>query len=244
MNYEKSMLEIETIKGKKQAKIPKLKKQIAAIRYPILETFTPGCIGHGTAPDPITPTSLIVQDFLVDSTGLSKGGESINPLIQVGLNASKQIIYTIAPEACKRIFKVSRPAGIAKGYFGMSFGRTAVHPVLGGGGFYEIYPATITFNGLSGTAPVITYANFFITNGVNNSFYLYITGEFSKNFSFTDIKIVCNYPLRSLSPQFDFYRLLSYSRPFTIHTAGVVCYALFGYKSHSGKDLGPIIKLL
>ena len=247
MNTEKTVLEIETIKGKKQAKIPKLKKQ-AAPRYPILETFTPGCIGHGTAPDPLNilhgANNLIVQDFLVDSTGLSKGGESVNSIVQVGLNASRKVAYQILPEACKKLFKVSKPAGIAKGYFGITFGRSATHPAAGGGGFYNIYPASIAFDGLSGTAPAITYNNFFISNGVNNSYYTFITGEFTSNFSFTGIKIVCNYPLRNLLPKFDFYRLLSYSTPFTIPTDGTVCYALFGYSSPDGTDRGPIISLL
>ena len=69
MNIEKTTLQIETIKGKKQAKIPRLKKQAAvSAPYVILESYTQGCIGHGTAlvaDNPGPGNHLTVQDFLV-----------------------------------------------------------------------------------------------------------------------------------------------------------------------------------
>ena len=127
---------------------------------------------------------------------------------------------------------------------GISFGRSATHPSNGGPGVYDVYPAAVSFLGLTGTAPLITYANFFISKAVNNSYYVYITGEFTKNFTFTNIEIICSYPARTFKPPFDFYKLLSYSTPFTIPAASNANYALFGYDSPNGTDLGPIVTLL
>jgi len=243
MITKKTMPEIVTIKGKKKAKIPVLRKKAVARPYIIREIFTPCCIGHATVPDPGTG-KLIIQDFLVDSSGLSKGGESVNPLIQVGLNVSKRMVFSISPEACKTKFKVTKPATVSKGYFSFTFGRSALHWDTGGDGFYDIYPAVVTFNNLAGTAPLITYAYFFITNGNNNAFYVFIEGEFTKSFSFTDILIDCRYPLRSFLPKFDFYKLLSYSIPYTIPAVTDVCYALFGYNSPTNADLGQIVQIV
>jgi hypothetical protein len=247
MEVKSTLPEIVTIKRKKKAKISKLIKHAVARRYVIREIFTPCCVGHATIPTPdpeLFGEGLIVQDFLVDSSGLSNGGESMNPLIQVGLNASRKMVFSILPEACKTGFKVSKPAGVSRGYFSFTFGRSAAQWAAGGDGFYDAYPAIVTFNGLSGTSPLITYAWFFISNGVNNAFYVYVTGEFTKNFSFTDIKIVCAYPGRNFLPAFGFYRLLSYSRPFTIPATTDVCYAMFGYQSPTTADLGQIISIV
>ena len=71
-----------------------------------------------------------------------------------------------------------------------------------------------------------------------------VNGEFASNFSFTGIQIVCNYPARSFLPAFDFYKLLSYSRPYTINSTSDVCYALFGYTSPTSVDLGQIIEIV
>ncbi len=247
MNTKKTMPEIKTINGKKQAKIPKSRKQLLSNPYIISEIYTPGCISHAATlqPDHIGQnSSLIVQDFFVDSSGLSKGGESVNPLIQIGLNAPKTVTFSIIPEACKKGFKVSKPTGISKGYFVITFGRSALHWAIGGSGFFDVIPASITFNNLSGITPAITYSNFFISNGANNAFYVYITGEFSKNFSFTDIEIKCDYPTRNFLPQFDFYKLLSFSTPLTIPSTTDIFYTFFGYESPTQVDLGSIIKLL
>jgi hypothetical protein len=244
MIAKETLPEIVTIKGKKKVKIPKMKKRAVANPNIIRELFTPCCVGHATVILNLgAGKRRIVQDFLVDSSGLSKGGESVNPLIQVGLNASRKMIFSIMPEACKKRFKVSMPAGVSRGYLGFTFGRSALHWAAGGDGFYDAYPATVIFNGLTGTAPVLTYAWFFISNGNNNSFYVYITGEFTGNFIFTDIQIVCKYPARNFLPKFDFYKLLSYSRPFTIPSADDVCYAMFGYESPTLVDLGQIIEI-
>ena len=239
--------EIVTIRGKKKAKIPKHKKMAAARPYIIKEIFTPCCVGHATIPitQPGLPTTqLAIQDFLVDSSGLSKGGESVNPLIQMGLNDSRKIVFSIMPEACKNKFRVTRPPGVSSGYFSCSFGRTALHPVAGGAGFYDMYPAQVVFNGLAGSAPTITYAWFFITHGNNNAFYVYIDGEFSSNFTFSDIQIICRYPARNVAPKFDFYKLLSYNQPITINSPLEVCYAIFGYASPNLQDLGQIIEIV
>lgn len=238
--------EIVKVKGKKKAVIPAAKKIIIRGQAPIVYTYTPGCIGHATRrlpplpPNP--PNTLVVQDFLVDSSGLSKGGESVDAINQVGLNASRRIEFRIKPEHCKKGFKVSRPAGITRGYFSFTFGRQALHP-SGIGGFYDIYPAVVRFNNLAGTAPTLTYSNFFITNGTNNSFYVYITGEFTNDFAFTDIEIICRYQPRNFLPKFDFYKLLAYADPITIASDEDKNYALFGYSNANGEDLGPIIYL-
>lgn len=245
MIKKNTLPEIVTIKGKKQAKIPKKKGKAVVIGKTIREIFTPCCVGHATlmAPPGFPVQGLIVQDFLVDSSGLSKGGESVNPIVQVGLNYAKKTEFYILPEACKKRFKVIMPSGINKGYLRFTFGRTAVQPV-GGGGFYDAYPALVSFTGLIGSAPTITYAWFFIDNGRNNAYTVEIQGEFSSNFSFTGIKIVGNYPARNFLPAFGFYKLLSYSEPFTINPTSDVCYALFGYTSPTNVDLGQIIEIL
>jgi hypothetical protein len=236
---------LTTVKGKKKAAIPPAKKMAAPLRIPITEIFTPCCVGHATAPyDEVDNSPLVVHDFIVDSSGLSGGGESVNPLMQVSLNRSRQIVYVISPEACKTRFKVAKPAGVKKGFFGISFGRRSVRWAAGGDGFYDILPAIVEFEGLEGTAPVITYQRFFISNGTNNSYGIYVTGKFTKNFSFTRIKIKCNYPPRNVQPVIEFYRLESYATPITLTTNDNVCFALFGYTSPNGQDLGPIISIV
>jgi hypothetical protein len=247
MIAKETLPKILTIKGKKKAKIPQIKKRAVARPYIIRELFTPCCVGHATvirnlgAP---VGKKRIIQDFLVDSSGLSKGGESVNPVIQAGLNASRKMIFSIMPEACKKRFKVSMPAGLSRGYLSFAFGRSALHWAAGGNGFYDAYAATVIFNGLTGTPPVITYSWFSISNGNNNAFHVYIEGEFTANFTFTDIQIVCKYPGRNFLPQFDFYKLLSYSTPFTIPSTDDVCYAMFGYESPTLNDLGQIIEII
>ena len=246
MHTKNTIPEIISIKGKKKAKIGLIKKPIKRSSIVIQEIFTPSCVGHVTKLVNLGAgaSTFVVQDFLVDSSGLSGGGESVNPIIQVGLNASKKIIFTLAPEACKKFFKVSKPSGISNGYLSFTFGRSALSWASGGSGYFDIYPATVIFNNLSGTAPVITYSNFFISNGTNNAFYVFIEGEFSKNFTFTDIQIECTYPRRNFLPEFGSYKLLSYSQPFTIPLTTDICYALFGYNSPTQTDLGQIIDIL
>jgi hypothetical protein len=114
----------------------------------------------------------------------------------------------------------------------------------GGDGFYDILPAIVEFEGLVGTAPVITYQQFFISNGTNNSYRIYVTGEFTKNFSFTRIKIKCNYPPRNVQPVIEFYRLEANGNPITLPTNDNLYYALFGYISPNEQDLGPIISIV
>lgn len=241
--------EIIKVKGKKQSPATKLKNKKKAVApiVPIREIFSPGCLGHTAlvfAVNPALPPSIYIEDFLVDSTGVSRGGESVNPVIQVGLNSSRRMIFHIKPEACKSGFKVKKPIGIKSGHFGFRLGRQSLNIVADGGGFYEAYPATVIFNNLTGTAPAITYAYFFIRNGNNNSYKIIIEGVFTKNFSFSDIQIVCRYPGRNLLPQFGFYKTFTTGVPFVLAGNNDICFCSFGYSSEKLIDLGPIIELI
>ncbi len=236
--------EIVIVKGKKQVKIPPQKKARAVAGISVLkDVYSPACVGHTSFSytDMGGSTSYIINDFLVDSSGISKGGESVNQIVQIGLNAFRKMVISVTPEACKKRFKVVKPAGIKRGTFGFSFGRQALHPAVGGGGFYEAYPVVVTFNNLTGAAPTVTYAYFFITNGVNNSFQFIILGEFSNNFAFSDIQIAATYPFRNLLPEIDFYRIRSSG--YLIPVGDNANFVMFSYTSPTGKDIGPIISI-
>jgi hypothetical protein len=234
-------------KSKKLTKTAKAK--IIRYRKPlkITEIFTPGCIGHASAiwPDgigPDVPDRIYVDDFLVDSSGLSKGGESVNPLIQVGLNNSQYIVYSILPEACKKGFEVKLPSGINRGHLSIHLGRKALHEQpFDGPGHINIYDVRLEFTDLKGPAPEITYTAFSIPEENNNEFRVHVFGYFTKRFSFTGIHIKCKYPKRDLLPAFDFYKLNNTASPFTVPAENFV---KFGYDSRNLVDLGPVIRLV
>lgn len=213
-----------------------------------LDLYTPACVGHTTFnfTNGANHPFLGVQDFIVDSSRTSKGGESVNPLEIIAFPFLKGFTIMIQPEAClpKQLFVVKLPKGINKGYFSLNFGRRAVHWVNGqGNGTYDVLPVTIQFLNLVGTAPTVTYGQLFISNGVNNAYYIYMNGEFTSNFSFTHILINATIPHRHFLPAIDYYSLLSYSYPFGIPAAQNPNYFLFGYTSPDLQDKGPIIKI-
>ena len=214
-------------------------------RRAITETFRPCCVGHTftEVPDIFDGTQFIVQDFLVETAGTSGGGDNMEALVQIGLNAASRIQYTVLATPCKKGFNVSLPVSVPEGYFSIELGRQTLSPT---GGFYDAYPATIVFNGLSGPAPVINYAWFFITNGNNDSFYINISGTFSQNFSFTSISVRGNYPTRSFLAEFGWYKPLSYAAPFGLKVPQSSCFVMFGYTNPTGAstDLGKVIEIV
>lgn len=234
-------------KSKKLAKAAKAKIIRRRTPLKITEIFTPGNIGHANVirPDgigPDVPDRIYVEDFLVDSSGVSEGGESVNPLIQVGLNNSQHIVYSILPEAGKKGFEVKLPPGITRGNFSINLGREALHQVpLEGPGQFSIYNANIEFINLKGPAPEIDYAAFFIVKQNNNAYYVYISGYFIKRFSFTGMRIACKYPKRDLLPAFDFYKLYNNGTAYTVPAENWV---KFGYNSRNLVDLGPVIRII
>lgn len=208
---------------------------------PIRETLIPCCIGHTFTkhPDfPGAPVGYVIQDFLVDSSGLSGGGAEMEPVLQVGLNESKKAEYIIKPGKCKNIFEVKTLKGTIC-YFSSYLGRQSIQPL---GGFYDAYPATIVFNGLSGAPPVITYSWFFIQNGRNDAFHFVMQGNSTGNFSFKSISISARYPQRSFLPEVYFYKPKSYAAPFGLGVTA--CYFMFGCNTPSSKDPGPIVRLI
>lgn len=242
---KKTGTQIKSSKKKANAATPK----IIRFRTPhkITEIFTPGCIGHANVirPDgigPDVPDRIYVEDFLVDSSGLSKGGESVNPLIQVGLNNSQYIVYSILPEACKKGFEVKLPSGINRGNFSIHLGRKALHQQpFDGPGEINIYNVKIEFTDLKGPAPEIDYAAFSIPAENNNEFYVQVFGYFTKRFSFTGIQVECKYPKRDLLPAFDFYKLNNKARAFSVPA---VNWVRFSYNSRNLVDLGPVIRII
>jgi hypothetical protein len=217
------------------------------IRPSIVESFRPCCVGHtftkinSFPPDPL---EYIVQDFLVDTSGLSHGGDQMEKLIQIGLNEATTIQYRVLLNPCKRRFSVKLPATIKRGLFSIELGRNFTG--TGTGGFFDQYPATITFEGLSGNAPILDYNSFFITHGKNEAFYLNVSGSFTENFSFTGITITGRYPNRVFAPALSWFKPLSFAAPFGLPTSETTCFVLFMYRNPVGiaTDLGPIISIL
>ncbi len=210
-------------------------------RQPIKETLIPCCIGHTFTKHPGFPGEPVrydIQDFLVDSSGISGGGAPMEPVIQVGLNESKKAAYFIKTDKCKNRFEVTPPKGTTYS-FSSYLGRQSIHPHSG---FYDAYPATIVFNGLSGTAPIITYCWFFIQNGRNDAFHFVIQGNFIGNISFDSISVYAMYPHRNFLPVISFYKPLSYAAPFGLGVTA--CYFLFGYSTPSPKDPGLFVRLI
>ncbi|MFM9910184.1 MAG: hypothetical protein ACKVOW_12580 [Chitinophagaceae bacterium] len=208
---------------------------------PIRETLIPCCIGHTFTKYPGfpgEPVRYVIQDFLVDSSGISGGGAPMEPIIQVGLNESIKAVYSIKTGKCKNRFEVIPPKG-ALCSFSSYLGRQSIHPHSG---FYDAYPATIVFNGLSGTAPVINYCWFFIQNGRNDAFHFVIQGNVTGTISFDSISVYAMYPHRNFLPVISFCKPLSYAAPFGLGVTA--CYFLFGYSTTSSNDPGPLVRLI
>lgn len=242
---KKPVPQIKKSKEKANAATPKIIRNKRP--HKITEIFTPGIIGHASVIrpdgiDPDVPNRIYVEDFLVDSSGVSKGGESVNPLIQVGLNNSRYMVYSILPEAGKKGFEVKLPSGITRGNFSFSLGREALHPApLEGPGQFSIYNVNIEFINLKGPAPEIDYAAFSVDKQNNNAYRLDVSGYFTKRFSFTGIHIECKYPKRDLLPAFDFYKLYAGGSAYTVPAENFV---KFGYNSRNLVDLGPVIRII
>jgi hypothetical protein len=106
--------------------------------------------------------------------------------------------------------------------------------------------STTTFVGLSGPSPVLTYNEFFVTDGNNQALTFEIEGS-CEAFSFT--KFTCQQisSPRTMDPGSKWYTPLSYAVPYGI-TAPVAndseTFVMFSATTTDAVDPGPIVTLI
>jgi hypothetical protein len=203
------------------------------------------CIGHafGQAPpslelgeDPV----YFVQDFLVDQSQSTGGGSFMADPIQFDLTLSAGYVFRILA-SCGKQLRISLPANVASAYFSACLGRQEVNPP---GGVFSATTAQVTFQGLAGTPPTITYNNFSVTQADNSALLFDIEGEIASSVQFDGIIFQANFS-RAIDPGAKWYDPLSYAVPFG--TADIYpkseTFVLFGYQTSDPVDPGPFVTL-
>ncbi len=176
---------------------------VCSIGHAFGESDFPGLSGE-------EPT-YYVSDFLIDQSQSTVGGSMMTDPIQFDLVATTAYRYRISAPFGKKIH-VNIPKGVNNVYFSLDMGRNNITHAPAD--YFDASPALITFNGLVGPAPTITYNEFFITHQSNRAIEFVIQGEAGASFAFDRLTIVGRYAHRTFDPGAKWYEPLSYSVPF------------------------------
>src|SRR5215470_2311407 len=196
------------------------------------------CIGHafGQLPDVRTAPVYVVHDFLVDQSQSTGGGAFLADPIQFDLNLSPGYAYRIL-SSCGRHVQINLPANFLRAYFSAWLGRQVTNPP---GGFFDAMTAQVSFQGLIGTPPNLTYSQFFITHTDNSALLFEIEGDVTSSLQFDGIDLRAGFS-RALDPGAKWYNPLSYAVP--LGTKDIYpkseTYVLFGYHTSDPVDPGP-----
>jgi len=203
------------------------------------------CIGHafGQVPSiiPGAPPVYFVHDFLVDQSQSTGGGASLVDPIQFDLTQSAGYMYQIS-STCEKHVHVHPPASAIRAYFVAFLGRQQTSPSLGG--YFDQSAAQVSFQGLVGAAPNLTYNSFFITHADNSALMWEIEGEVTARLRFDAITLQANFS-RAFDPGAKWYSPLSYAVP--LGTKDIwpksETFVLFGYQTSDSVDPGPFVKI-
>ncbi len=213
-------------------------------RLPILNEDVQVCsIGHafGKIPDdlPAEEPTYFVHDFLIDQSQSTNGGSALSELIQCDFTQSPGYRYTIYPSHGKKI-RIKLPPGVSKAYFSLYLGRCNRGSM---GGYFDGTPATVTFGGLVGSSPIITYNIFDITHDNNSSLTFDIQGEVASSFEFEKLIIDGRYVNRTFDTGVKWYEPLSYAVP--LGTKSIYpkfeTFVMLGYRTKQITDPGRFV---
>jgi hypothetical protein len=149
------------------------------------------CIGHafGQIPPetlpPGTQPVYFVTDFLVDQSQSTGGGAKMIDPIQFDLTRSSGYMFQILA-ACGKIFHVNLPANVSSANFSAYLGRQQINPPSG---VFTPLPDQVTFQGLVGAPPTLTYNNFSITQADNSALIFEIEAQVSSSLQFSGINL-------------------------------------------------------
>lgn len=199
------------------------------------------CIGHafGQLP-PFLRGGYFVHDFLVDQSQSTGGGSFLSDPIQFDLTQSRGYMYRIS-SSCGKHVQINLPVSVTSAYFSAYLGRQVTNPT---GGFFDTMTAQVSFEGLIGTPPNITYNTFSITDGDNQALTFEIEGEVTSSLQFDGILLYGNFS-RDFDPGAKWYNPLSYAVPFgtkDIYPKSET-FVLFGYHTSDPVDPGPFVTL-
>jgi hypothetical protein len=201
------------------------------------------CVGHSFGPKPDGlggPAAYYVQDFLVDQSQSTGGGAFMADPIQFDLTRSTGYRYRISA-ACGKHFVVNLPAGATNAYFSGYLGRHQINPP--GGVFAELTPQ-LSYEGLVGAPPTLTYNEFFITQGDNSALEFDFNGPVTTNFEFKSMALRAHFS-RAFDSGAKWYNPLSGAVPIgakDIYPKSET-FVMFGYDTSNPVDPGPFVSL-
>lgn len=215
--------------------------------YPLQsEDITVHTIGHafGKVPPAVEPggkTVYFVNDFLIDQSQSTGGGSFLADPIHFDLTKRSGYRYQILSHATKH-FLVNLPSNVSSIYFSAFLGRIQTNAVQGGS--FSSITAQVSFQGLVGTPPNLTYDNFFITQANNQALLFEIEGEITSALQFDAIVIQTAFS-RAFDPGAKSYDPLSYAVPLGTHEIypKSETFVLFGYQTSDAIDPGPFVTL-
>ncbi len=204
------------------------------------------CIGHafGEVPPTMLPPGAqpiyFVTDFLIDQSQSTNGGSVLADPIQFDLTQSTGYMYQILA-ACGKRFHVKLPVNVSGTNFSAYLGRQQVSPPSG---VASTIIDQVSFQGLIGTPPTLTYNNFFISQTDNSHLFFEIEGEITSSLQFEGITLQ-SYFSRGVDPGAKWYNPLSYAVP--LGTKDIYpkseTFVCFGYQTSNPVDPGPFVTL-
>lgn len=203
------------------------------------------CIGHafGIVPNeggPLREAVYFVQDFLVDQSQSTGCGSFLTDPIQFDLTQSRGYMYQIFGSCGKKV-RVDLPSNVTSAYLGFELGRKA----NSSGGYFSVTTSQVSYEGLIGAPPTITYNNFYITQADNSALLFEIEGELTSSFQFESIGLQADFT-RAFDDGAKWYSPLSYAVPFgtkDIYPKSET-FVLFGYQTSDPVDPGPFVTLV
>lgn len=204
------------------------------------------CIGHafGQIPPETQPPGAkpvyFVTDFLVDQSQSTGGGAKMTDPIQFDLTRSSGYTFQLLA-ACGKLIQVNLPDNVTTANFSAYLGRQQINPPSG---IFTPLPDQVTFQGLIGAPPALTYNNFSITQADNSAIIFEIEGQVTSSLQFSGINFSAFFT-RTVDAGAKWYSPLSYA--VSIGTKNIYpkseTFVCFGYQSDEPRDPGPFVTL-
>lgn len=192
--------------------------------------------GPKPSPDPGMPQQYVVQDFLLDQTGVSGADGKMSTLKYFDLTTTTTYRFNVYPrDRAKRIRVV--PPGSVRAYFGLNVGRKFVNAVSD---VEDAYLANSFFASFAGNAPTFNYNTFFIGRNTNHWVQFVVSAEVGA-FEFFGFTTIGAYPPRSFDPGTKSYQPYSTGLPFNLPGANSVPFLVFSYVTDKATDPGPFV---
>jgi hypothetical protein len=176
----------------------------------IVETVLFGRIGHAFGRAFSDPEeTYVVQDFLLDQTGISGCDGKIEATKSFDLTTTTHYRFNVFPrDRAKRVKVVPPPGGDV--FMALDTGRRFVNATYD---VSDVYTPITFFQDLIGPAPGLTYDNFFIGRNTNHWLHFLIHARANLPFQFFGLVSIGTYPVRTFDPGLKSYEPYAVGAP-------------------------------